>query len=107
MGFVLGRPEVPGFTCGSVSTVAVKFLTADQAAEYLGGLNSRTVSRWAREGYLPAYPIGEGKRRLWRFLEADLQAWMLSRRRGINLSASADTLIPATDAPVQEISLDW
>ena len=37
------------------------FLNPEQAANYLGGLNSRTVTRWAREGYLPAYPIGEGK----------------------------------------------
>jgi predicted site-specific integrase-resolvase len=42
------------------------FLNAEQAAQFLGGLNARTVTRWAREGYLPAYPIGEGKRRLWR-----------------------------------------
>jgi excisionase family DNA binding protein len=59
-----------------------RFLNAAQAAEFLGGLNSRTVIRWAREGYLPAYPIGEGKRRLWRFLEEDLDQWMLSRRTG-------------------------
>ena len=59
-----------------------RFLTADEAATYLGGLNSRTMTRWAREGYLPAYPIGEGKRRLWRFLQSDLEAWMLSRRQG-------------------------
>jgi predicted site-specific integrase-resolvase len=49
---------------------------------YLGGLNSRTLTRWAREGYLPAIPIGEGKRRLWRFLESDLEEWMLARRQG-------------------------
>ena len=59
-----------------------RFLTPDEASEFLGGLNSRTVTRWAREGYLPAYPIGEGKRRLWRFLQSDLEDWMLSRRTG-------------------------
>lgn len=48
----------------SAENTARKFLTPDKAAEYLGGLNSRTVTRWAREGYLPAIPIGEGKRRL-------------------------------------------
>jgi len=61
---------------------ARRFLDASEASCFLGGLNSRTVTRWAREGYLPAYPIGEGKRRLWRFLQADLEAWMLSRRSG-------------------------
>jgi excisionase family DNA binding protein len=59
-----------------------RFLTPDEASQFLGGLNSRTVTRWAREGYLPAYPIGEGKRRLWRFLETDLEAWMIARRQG-------------------------
>jgi excisionase family DNA binding protein len=68
-----------------------RFLNPAEAAAYLGGLNVRTVVKWAREGYLPAYPIGEGKRRLWRFLEADLEHWMLSRRTG--------TLGPAADAP--------
>ena len=74
-----------------------RFLTADQAAEFLGGLNSRTVTRWAREGYLPSYPIGEGKRRLWRFLEADLETWMISRRTGV----CAGTLCSAADAPTR------
>lgn len=59
-----------------------RFLTPDEAADYLGGLNSRTVTRWAREGYLPAFPVGEGKRRLWRFLESDLEQWMHARRTG-------------------------
>ena len=58
------------------------FLNAEQAAEFLGGLNTRTVTRWSREGYLPSYPIGGGKRRLWRYLKADLAAWMLGRRHG-------------------------
>ncbi len=58
------------------------FMTPEDAATYLGGLNARTVTRWAREGYLPSFPIGEGKRRLWRFLEQDLKEWMLARRTG-------------------------
>jgi excisionase family DNA binding protein len=59
-----------------------RFFTPEQAADYLGGINSRTLTRWAREGYLPGIPIGEGKRRLWRFLESDLDEWMMNRRRG-------------------------
>ena len=77
----------------SLSAMAEKFLTPEQAAAFLGGLNSRTVTRWAREGYLPSFPIGEGKRRLWRFLESDLEQWMLSRRN------HAGTLFAAADAP--------
>ena len=66
----------------SVGTSVSRFLNAEEAAEFLGGLNARTVVRWAREGYLPAFPIGEGKRRLWRFLQDDLEAWMMARRQG-------------------------
>jgi len=68
-----------------------RFLSPAEAADFLGGLNVRTVVRWAREGYIPAIPIGEGKRRLWRFNARDLEDWMLSRRTG--------TLPTAADAP--------
>lgn len=82
---------------------ATRFLTPEEAAAYLGGLNSRPVTRWAREGYLPAYPLGEGKRRLWRFLTCDLDAWMRARRTGntisdLDLQACPGTLMPAADA---------
>ena len=80
-----------------------RFLDPEQAAVFLGGLNSRTVTRWAREGYLPAYPIGEGKRRLWRFLESDLEQWMLSRRTGqvpSDSDSAERTLGSAADAPI-------
>lgn len=86
-----------------------KYLDPVQAAVFLGGLNSRTVTRWAREGYLPAYPMGEGKKRLWRFTEQDLERWMRSRRTGESPSdpeAEPDTLIPATDAPNKETRLE-
>lgn len=59
-----------------------RYLTCEEAAEFLGGLNARTVSRWAREGYIPAIPLGEGKKRLWRFLQDDLDAWMQRRKQG-------------------------
>jgi excisionase family DNA binding protein len=77
---------------------ARRFLGPEEAAEFLGGLNSRTVTRWAREGYLPAYPIGEGKRRLWRFLESDLERWMLARGTGDG------TLLLAADASSKGVS---
>jgi hypothetical protein len=70
-----------------------RFINADEAASFLGGLNPRTLTRWAREGYVPAIPLGEGKRRLWRFVEEDLEQWMLARRTG------QGTLSSATDAP--------
>ena len=80
-----------------------RFLTAEEAAEFLGGINPRTLVRWAREGQVPAYPLGEGRRRLWRFRSADLRQWMQSRRRGPVVADCADSgrLFPATDASEQ------
>jgi len=88
----------------STTTQLPRFLDAEQAASFLGGLNSRTVTRWAREGYLPAYPIGEGKRRLWRFLVNDLEQWMFARKTGqysYCAEATKGTLATATDAPTR------
>jgi excisionase family DNA binding protein len=84
-----------------------KYLTSEEAAEYLGGLNHRTVTRWAQEGYIPAIPIGEGKRRLWRFLVADLDHWMLSRRTGqfqSEIETAQDTLIASRRCSDQRTS---
>jgi len=68
-----------------------RFLTAEEAAEFLGGINPHTLVRRAREGQVPAYPLGEGRRRLWRFRSADLRQWMQSRRRGPALADFADS----------------
>ena len=70
-------------------TTGKRYLTSEDAAAYLG-LNHRTVTRWAREGYLPAIPMGEGKKRLWRFLEDDLDDWMYGRRQAGYSAADAD-----------------
>jgi len=50
-------------------------LTPAGAAQYLG-LDAKTITRWARQGYLPAHPLGEGKRKFWRFLVSELSAWL-------------------------------
>jgi excisionase family DNA binding protein len=82
------------------------FLTPEEAATFLGGLHARTVTRWAREGYLPAYPIGEGKRRLWRFLKSDLQSWMLARRSiRSDFHTLGDTLAPSHRCSQQKGSI--
>lgn len=70
-----------------------RFLTPNDAAVHLGGLNARTVARWAREGYIPAFPLGEGKRRLWRFLLSDLDAWMAARRTGQDVAGIAGVVL--------------
>jgi len=60
-------------------------LTPGAAAAYLG-LDVKTITRWARQGYLPAHPLGEGKRKFWRFLESELSEWLAAKT---NRSAAA------------------
>ena len=50
-------------------------MTPLQAAAFLG-LDDKTITRWARKRYLPAHPMGEGKRKFWRFFEHELVAWL-------------------------------
>ncbi len=52
-----------------------------EAAEHLR-LDEKTVSRWAQKGYLSAHPLGEGKRKFWRFLEHELVDWLNAQKNG-------------------------
>lgn len=54
-----------------------------EAAEYLK-LNAKTITEWARKGYIPAHSLGEGKRRIWRFLEHELVDWLNSQTNRAN-----------------------
>jgi hypothetical protein len=58
-----------------------KLLTAVEAALLLH-MDHRTLIRWARTGYVPAHPLGEGRRRLWRFFEDELLVWVGSQFNG-------------------------
>ena len=52
-------------------------ITPQQAADFLG-LDDKTITRWARQGYLPAHPMGQGKKKYWRFFEDELIDWLLN-----------------------------
>ena len=54
------------------------FLDANEAAQVLR-MDSRTLIYWARRGYVPAHPMGEGKRKLWRFVEHELIEWLTAQ----------------------------
>ena len=56
-------------------------ITPREAASFLG-LDEKTITRWARQGYLPAHPMGQGKKKYWRFFEHELIAWLRSRSDG-------------------------
>ena len=50
-------------------------LNPEQAAKVLQ-MDRGTLIVWARLGYVPAHPLGEGKRKSWRFLERELLDWV-------------------------------
>jgi hypothetical protein len=54
------------------------FVSAFEAGGFVK-LHPSTVLRLAREGVLPAHPIGNGTRKRWRFLLSELQAWLVSQ----------------------------
>lgn len=60
------------------SPASPRLLTPAEAALVLH-MDHRTLIRWARAGYVPAHPLGEGRRRMWRFFEHELLAWVESQ----------------------------
>ena len=54
-----------------------RFVDGDEAATFLS-LTRRRILELARAGRLPAYPIGDGMRRVWRFRLSELAAAMTS-----------------------------
>lgn len=54
------------------------FVTPEEAAGFLS-ISPVTVKKMAREGYLPAHPIGNGLRKRWRFLISELASHMRCR----------------------------
>lgn len=57
------------------------FVGADDAAGFLQHA-PRRVKDLARSGSIPAHPIGDGARKVWRFLLSELYQHMVSRRTG-------------------------
>jgi hypothetical protein len=56
------------------------FVDAEEAGNFLH-LQRRRVLQLARQGKLPAYPIGDGRRRVWRFRLSELASAMLDSRQ--------------------------
>jgi excisionase family DNA binding protein len=57
---------------------AEHYIDAAEAANFLS-INRRTLLKMARDGIVPAHPLGNGPRRLWRFLLSELDCWMRNR----------------------------
>ncbi len=57
-------------------------LMTDTEAAVLLDIKPKTLVSWARKGWIPAHPLGEGKRRFWRFFEHELMDWLAKRKGG-------------------------
>lgn len=57
------------------------FVSAREASQFVR-LHPVTLQRLAREGTLPAHPVGDGQRRRWRFLLSELGQWLQARDCG-------------------------
>ena len=55
------------------------WLTAAEAAAYLN-FKVRTILLWARQGRLKAYALTGTQRRVWRFLQVDLDAIVIQKK---------------------------
>ena len=72
-------------------------LNPEQAAKVLQ-MDSRTLIYWARRRDVPAHPMGEGKRKMWRFVESELVEWVKGQGNGSPsrpLEATMETAIGA------------
>jgi hypothetical protein len=67
-------PRIPKCRSGARAMTNL-LLNAEEAAQILR-MDRRTLIVWARLGYVPAHPLGEGKRKSWRFLERELLDWV-------------------------------
>jgi len=57
-----------------------RFVDADEAGKFLS-LNRRRILELARARKLPGHPIGDGARRVWRFVLSELAAAVSSTER--------------------------
>ena len=55
-----------------------RFVDGQRAAEFLG-LPRKTLLNLARQGAVPAHPIGNGVRHTWRFRLSELASWLQSK----------------------------
>ncbi len=54
------------------------YIDAQEAARFLS-ISAKTLTRFARQGVIPAHAIGDRTRRRWRFLKSELDTWMHGR----------------------------
>jgi hypothetical protein len=78
------------------------FVDADHAAKFLA-LPRRRILDLARAGILPAHPIGDGSRRIWRFRLRELAAAITSQKKSGFISPGRAAMVrPQSTSDGQE-----
>jgi len=65
----------PGPATPALTTHFEPYVSVEKAAEYLD-IAPKTLMEKARKGEVPAYPWGNGMRKIWRFKISQLDEWM-------------------------------
>ena len=78
---------------GAVEHMMREVMDIRQAAEYLG-ISGDTLYRYASEGFIPAFKLGNR----WRFKRSLLDAWMVQMSGGTG-AASNVTVMPKQKKP--------
>jgi excisionase family DNA binding protein len=77
----------------AVQAMVREVMDIRQASEYLG-ISGDTLYRYASEGFIPAFKLGNR----WRFKKSLLDAWM-DEKSGVKVSAAV-TVMPKQKKPV-------
>ena len=78
---------------GSVEHVSREVMDIRQASEYLG-VSGDTLYRYASDGFVPAFKLGNR----WRFKKSLLDSWM-DEKSGVKPVASKVTVMPRDKKP--------
>lgn len=79
---------------GSVQVAVREVMDIRQASEYLG-ISGDTLYRYASEGFIPAFKLGNR----WRFRKSLLDAWM-DEKSGVRPPSAPVAVIPKQKKPV-------
>ncbi len=78
----------------AVHTTTREVMDIRQASDYLG-ISGDTLYRYASEGFIPAFKLGNR----WRFRKSLLDSWM-DEKSGVKTSATPIAVVPKQKKPV-------
>ena len=81
---------------GNVQVAIREVMDIRQAAEYLG-ISGDTLYRYASEGFVPAFKLGNR----WRFRKSLLDGWM-DEKSGVKTPAPVEAVEPGQRKPVRK-----